>query len=172
VAWNPLDSAVYLREAAEFPAIYRFEPPTGTLARGRVRDMQFSPDGGYYLFWPAELEFGVDSVKVYDTRTNSPVDISSFLRTAQLIGWAGPAGDVLLAVRRDPRPSLPPGLRPQPRPIQPGDIRPQRYLLYRVSDGRVLAEEQGFLHERSIWRAACASVRRRSALRVRAWPAA
>jgi hypothetical protein len=112
-----------------------------------VHDIQFSPDGRYYLSWPLELEFGKDSVKVYATRTNSPVDISSFLRMADLIGWAGPDGDVLLAVRRVPPRPRKPGERPGPRVIKPSDIRPQRYLLYRVSDGRVLAEEQGFLHE-------------------------
>jgi hypothetical protein len=127
--------------------MYRFDVATGALTPGRVHDIHFSPDGRYYLSWPLELGFGMDSVKLYQTRTNSPVDISSFLRTAQPIGWAGPAGDVLLAVRRVPPPPRRPGERPRPRPIQPSDIRPQRYLLYRVPDGRVLAEEQGFLHE-------------------------
>jgi hypothetical protein len=72
------------------------------------------------------------------------VDITSLLRTADLVGWAGP-GDVLLAVRHVPRPPRRPDERP--RPIRPSDIRPLRYLLYRVTDGRVLAEEEGFLHQ-------------------------
>jgi hypothetical protein len=147
VACNPLDSAVYLREAYEFPAIYRFELATGTLTRAPVHDIQFSPDGRYYLSWRPELEFGMDSVKVYQTLSSSPVDISSFLRTAQPIGWVGPTGDVLLAVRRVPSPPRRPGEQPRPRPIKTSDIRPQRYLLYRLKDGRVLAEEQGFLHQ-------------------------
>jgi hypothetical protein len=89
----------------------------------------------------------MDSVKVDETRTNSPVDLSSFMRTAQPIVWAGPAGDVLIAVRRVRSPAPRPGEQRRPTVIKPSDIRPQRYLLYRLSDGRVLAEDQGFLHE-------------------------
>jgi hypothetical protein len=144
VAWNSLDTAIFVRDFSESPAIYRFDLRRGKLERAQVRDIQFSPSGRFSLSYP--LELGNDSVQLYQTRSNRRVDISSLLRTADLVGWAGP-GDVLLAVHHVPRPPRTPGERPRVRVIQPSDIKPLRYFLYRVSDGRVLAEEEGFLYE-------------------------
>jgi hypothetical protein len=127
----------------ESPAIYRVDLATGTPAPTRLHDIHFSPSGRFYLSQP--LELGTDSTQLYDTGTNTRLDISSFIRKAGLVGWVGP-GDVLLAVRRVPPPARKPG-EPGIRPIRPSDIRPQRYLLYRPTDGRVMAEEEGFLHE-------------------------
>jgi WD40 repeat protein len=142
VTWNPRDSALYLRQSAPGLPVHRLDLTARSLSRTDLHDHDFSPSGEYYLSRP----FGTESLTVYRTATNSPVDISSLLKIADVVGWAGPSGDVLLAVRHVPPTPRKPG-EPRIRPIRPEDIRPLRYFLFRISDGRVLDEAEGFLHE-------------------------
>jgi hypothetical protein len=145
VTWAPPDSGAYVKGFTPTgqPRIYRIDLATREPSLTGLRDNDLSPNGRYYLYRPPES----DSVGVYDTRGNAPVDISPLLRNADVIGWAGPAGDVLLAVQHVLR-VLPQADDPRAiRPIRPEDIRPQQYLLYRVSDGRILAHATGLLHQ-------------------------
>jgi hypothetical protein len=142
VTWNPRDSALYLRQSAPGMPVHRLDLRARSVSRTKLHDHAFSPTGEYYLSRPFETE----SVRVYRTATNAPVDLSSLLEIADVVDWAGPSGDVLLAVRHVPRVPRQPG-EPAIRPIRPEDIRPLRYFLFRISDGRVLDEAEGFLCE-------------------------
>jgi hypothetical protein len=143
VTWAAPDSGAFVQgfTPAGQRLIYRIDLATREARPTALRDNDLSPSGRYYLHRPPES----DSVGIYETRSNAPVDISDLLRGADLIGWAGPAGDVLLAVQHVPRAPTKPG-EPAIRPIKPEDIRPQQYLLYRVVERKILARATGFLH--------------------------
>jgi hypothetical protein len=101
-----------------------------------LKDHLFSPTGRYYLHRP----HFTDSMIVYNTRSNTQVDISKLVREAKPIGWAPVNDDVLFAVRRRPAKAVKPAGRVRLRLLKPGDIAEETYQLYRVSDARVLGQ--------------------------------
>ena len=138
IRWGPLDGAAYVKNAPEDgePRIFRVDLQSRTLSPTELRDHLFSPTGRYYLHRP---HFS-DSMMVYDTRSNAPVDISKLVREAKPIGWAPLKDDVLLALRRRPVKAVKPEGRVWLRPIKPGEIPEQTYQLYRVWDARVVGQ--------------------------------
>jgi hypothetical protein len=138
IRWGPLDGAAYIKIAQEDGQlrILRVDLRNRASSLTDLKDHLFSPTGRYYLHRP----HFTDSMMVYDTRSNAPVDISTLLREAKPIGWAVLNDDVLLALRRRPAKAVKPEGRVWVRPLKPGDIREETYLLYRVSAARVVGQ--------------------------------
>jgi hypothetical protein len=137
ITWATFDGAAYVKNRPREgePTIYRLDLPTKTLTATVFRDHLFSPTGRYYLHRP---EF-TDTLVLYDTRTNAPVDISRLRRDAIPLGWASSEEDILLAVRRETAPTANKGRPVRPTPRKSGDKPVARtYELYPVPDGRSL----------------------------------
>lgn len=143
ITWAAFDSAAYIKNLPP-PGeafIYRLDLAALTLEPTRLKDHVFSPTGRYYLY---DGEF-TDTLVVYETGTNQPVDLESFRRGALLIGWASAREDVLLAVRRPPPRPRPVG-RPRLRVKRPGeDEKEAMYKLYDLSTRRVRQTMMGYL---------------------------
>jgi hypothetical protein len=141
VTWASYDSAVYIKNRPRpgEALIYRLDLATLRLEPTNLHDHVFSPTGRYYLH---DGEW-TDTLVVYETRTNRPVDLESFRREGIIIAWASPREDLLLAVRRPP-PRLPPYGRPRVK--KPGeDEKPVLYKLYDLSSGRIRGTVMGYL---------------------------
>jgi hypothetical protein len=138
IRWGPHDGAAYIKSAPEHgePPIFRVDLQTGALSRTELKDHLFSPTGQYYVHRPHFQ----DSLQVYETRSNTPVDISKLLRQAKPIGWAAVNDDVLLAIRRNPARAVKAQGRRFPAPLKPDSIPEETYQLYRLSDARVVAQ--------------------------------
>jgi hypothetical protein len=140
IRWGPHDGAAYLKNAPEDdgePRIFRVDLQSRTLSQTELKDHMFSPTGRYYLHRP---HFS-DSVQLYETRSNTPVDISKLWRNAKPIGWAAVTEDVLLTIRRDPAKASKPGRRGWLTPLKPGETpKEEIYQLYRIRDARVVGQ--------------------------------
>jgi hypothetical protein len=127
ILWLDFDSSAYVKNLPRRGEayIYRLDLAHRKLEPTRLHDHVFSPTGRYYLY---EGEF-TDTLVVYDTRTNTPVDIETFRRGSIPLGWVSAREDLLLAVKRPPPRRGPLG---RPRPRDPKEVQP--YVLYRVYD--------------------------------------
>jgi hypothetical protein len=145
VTWGAFDSTAYVKNAPRKgeARIYRIDPRTRALSPTELKDHLFSPTGRYYLHGPLLA----DSLVLYETSSNSPIDLSKLRREAKLLGWASSNDDVLLTLRMDRSKAAMPGHRTAPKPRKPGDGPEETYELYRVSDGRTLGRVKGYLRE-------------------------
>lgn len=143
ITWASFDSAAYIKNLPQRGEayIYRLELAKRTLQPTSFKDHVFSPSGRYYIY---DGEF-TDTLVIYETRTNTPVELESFRREALLIGWASPREDILLAIRRPPPRPRPSG-RPRLRVKKPGeDQKEVLYKLYDLSSRRVRGTLTGYL---------------------------
>jgi hypothetical protein len=143
IRWGPHDGAAYIKNAPEDgePPIFRVDLQTRTLSRTELKDHLFSPTGRYYLHRP-HFE---DSLQLYETRSNAPVDIFKLRREAKPIGWAAVTDDVLLAIRRNPARVVKAQGRQFPTALKPDSLPEETYQLYRLSDKRVVAQVKASL---------------------------
>lgn len=143
LAWADFDKAIYLKNRPREgePVVYRLDLSTRLLQSTTLRDIRFSPSGRYYLHKP-DL---ADSLLVYETRSNMPVDVSRFRREASLLEWGSPNEDLVLAVRRT-RPRTDHGAPPVVKRRKPGEPVPEAtYLLYDVESGRTRRTAKGLI---------------------------
>jgi hypothetical protein len=145
ITWGAFDSTAYVKNAPREgeARIYRIDPRTRTLSPTELKDHLFSPTGRYYLHRPLLA----DSLVLYETHSNSPVDLSKLRRQAKPLGWASSTEDLLLTLRTGRSKAVMPERRTAPKPLKPGDAPEETYELYRVPDGRTLGRVKGHLRE-------------------------
>lgn len=145
ITWAAFAGAAYVKNWPRpgEALIYKLNPRAATLEPTPFLDHLFSPTGRYYLH---EREF-TDSLIVYETRTNAPVNMDQFRREAIVLGWASPSEDVLLAIKRPPRRTGPDGPPLAKVKIKAaGSQEPQAtYKLYDVARARVRTTVKGHL---------------------------
>lgn len=129
ITWASFDSSAYVKNlpGPGEAYIYRLDLVRRALEPTALKDHLFSPTGRYYFL---DGEF-TDTLVVYETKTNTPVDIEGFRRGAIVLGWVSAREDLLLAVKRPPPRPRPKG-RPRIRVRDPNEIQP--YVLYMVYD--------------------------------------
>jgi hypothetical protein len=141
VSWAAFDRAAYVKNSSPpgEPRIYKLDLAARTLEPTPLLDHGFSPTGRYYLY-----DAGIgSSLAVYQTKTNTPVQLDSLRREAILLQWASSTEDVLLTVKRPPRRTRATG---RPRAKKPGEQEPEvTYRLYDVARGRIRATVVGHL---------------------------
>jgi hypothetical protein len=146
VTWAGFDSAAYVknRPRGGEASIYRLDIGAKEIRPTAFKDHLFSPTGRYYLHRP-EL---TDTLVVYETRTNAPLDLPDLRGGANVLGWASSSRDILLTIRGDSshtakrdRP-----VRPRPR-TRTVETRLQTYQLYDLPNRRALGSLTGRLGE-------------------------
>ena len=146
LTWAAFDSAAYVKNRPRRgeASIYRLEIGAGEIRPTAFKDHLFSPTGRYYLYRP-DL---ADTLVVYETRTNAPLDIPDLRGGTNVVGWASSSRDILLTIRRDPAQTSDRDrqVRPRPRP-RTGEAPLQTYQLYDLPNRRALAPVKGRLGE-------------------------
>lgn len=139
--WADFDSTLYVRTRVlkEGAGVMRYHLGTHVLTGTALKSIRLSPTGRYFLYTPAFT----DSLLVLKTADNAEVSLGKLRRDATPIQWVGGERDLLLAVKREPRPAgSNDGI---PRPVV-GDMNPPlTYLLYDVEQGRVVRSARGRL---------------------------
>jgi hypothetical protein len=149
ITWASFDSAAYVKNNPDVGEsyIYRLDLARDSLAPTKLEDHLFSPTGRYYLV----DAFDTDTLVLYDTRTNTPVDIEGFRRGAIVLGWVSAGEDLLLAVKRPPPRRRALGLtdaRPRLRVKDPNKVDPYvRYMVYDLVARRVRSAVLGHLQD-------------------------
>lgn len=123
IVWASFDSAAYVKNwsRADEAAIYRLDLIARSMKPTALKDHLFSPTGRYYAHKP-DL---TDTLVVYETQTNSPMDLSTLRRESVPLGWGSAREDLLLAVRRPRRrEEAQSGQPPRPKPSEAA-LRPK-----------------------------------------------
>lgn len=149
ITWASFDSAAYVKNLPQRGEayIYRLDLARDSLTPTVLEDHLFSPTGRFYL----QDRWDTDTLVLYDTRTNTPVDIEGFRRGASVLGWVSATEDLLLAVKRPPPRRRALGLtddRPRLRVKDPNEVEPYvRYMVYDLAKRRVRSAVLGHLKD-------------------------
>jgi len=147
ISWAAHEGAAYVKNwpGPGEALVYRLDLAVRTLSPTPLRDYRFSPTGRYYLY-EGDL---TDTLVLYQTSINRPVDLEPLRREAIVLGWGSSTEDVLLTVKRPPPRTQPPG-RPRvtvksKQQIEADQNAVVTYHLYDVARGRIRATLKGAL---------------------------